>query len=418
MNQRFLAAVFLVLASCSLASCQRAPGADPRIKPPPTPSSSNALQEVARQLAHELILVDTHVDLPYRLSQLMEDVSKETGGDFDYPRARDGGLDAPFMSIYVPTRYQKGGARQIADQHIDLVEGLVSRWPDKFASARSPAEVRQNFALRRISLPLGMENGAPIEGDLHNLEHFYKRGIRYITLAHAKSNHLCDSSYDPERRWNGLSPFGRKVVVEMNRLGIMIDVSHASDETFFQIMALTRAPVIASHSSCRHFTPGWERNMSDAMLLELRDNGGVIQINFGSNFLSKTYQDGRQARERHIEEHFQLQGLQRSSPEGRQYIEDYDRLNPVKHADVSDVAAHIDYVVRLVGINHVGLGSDFDGVGDSLPVGLKDVSDYPNIIHELLKRNYTREQIEKICSSNLLRVWSEVERISRRLQSK
>lgn len=372
----------------------------------------------ARQLAHEFILVDTHVDLPYRLSQQMEDISKGTGGDFDYPRARDGGLDAPFMSIYVPTRYQEGGARQIADQHIDLVEGLVSRWPDKFAPARSPAEVRQNFALRRISLPLGMENGAPIEGDLHNLEHFYNRGIRYITLAHAKSNHLCDSSYDPERRWNGLSPFGRKVVAEMNRLGIMIDVSHVSDETFFQIMALTQAPVIASHSSSRHFTPGWERNMSDAMLLELRDNGGVIQINFGSNFLSKTYQDGRQARERQIEEHFQLQGLQRSSPKGRQYIKKYDRLNPVKYADVSDVAAHIDHVVRLIGIDHVGLGSDFDGVGDSLPVGLKDVSDYPNIIHELLKRNYTRKQIEKICSSNLLRVWSEVERISHRLQSK
>ena len=418
MNQKFLVAVSLILAGYSLTSCQRAAGTDPRIKPPSTLSSSDSLQKTARQLAHEFILVDTHVDLPYRLSQQMEDISEETGGDFDYPRARDGGLNAPFMSIYVPTRYQEGGARQIADQHIDLVEGLVSRWPDKFAPARSPAEVRQNFALGRISLPLGMENGAPIEGDLHNLEHFYKRGIRYITLAHAKSNHLCDSSYDPERRWNGLSPFGRKVVAEMNRLGIMIDVSHVSDETFFQIMALTRAPVIASHSSCRHFTPGWERNMSDAMLLELRDNGGVIQINFGSNFLSKTYRDGRQARERQIEEYFRLQGLQRSSPKGRQYIEEYDRLNPVKYADVSDVAAHIDYVVRLIGINHVGLGSDFDGVGDSLPVGLKDVSDYPNIIHELLKRNYTRKQIEKICSGNLLRVWSEVEHISRRLQAK
>jgi len=198
---------------------------------------------------------------------------------------------------------------------------------------------------------------------------------------------------------------------------MMIDVSHASDETFFQVMQLSAAPVIASHSSCRRFTPGWERNMSDEMLLQLKENGGVIQINFGSSFISNDYLRNKLARERHIDQYLESHNLHQGDEAARQYIEKYHQENPIPYADVSDVVDHIDHVVELIGVDHVGLGSDFDGVGDSLPYGLKDVSGYPNLIYQLLKRGYSEADIEKICSGNLLRVWSEVERVAQQLQT-
>ena len=203
----------------------------------------------------------------------------------------------------------------------------------------------------------------------------------------------------------------------MNRLGIMIDVSHVSDQTFFQTIQLTQAPVIASHSSCRHFTPGWERNMSDAMLMELKNNNGVIQINFGSSFVNNKYREKSNARKKQINRHLESAGLDPATSAAQQYFEKYTREHPIEKADVGDVADHIDYVVQLIGINHVGIGSDFDGVGDSLPDGLKDVSDYQNLIHELLNRGYSDQDIEKVCSGNLLRVWREVEQVSQEFQS-
>ncbi|MCZ6506712.1 MAG: membrane dipeptidase, partial [Acidobacteria bacterium] len=250
--------------------------------------ASASIDARARALAQETIIVDTHIDVPYRLGEEMEDISQRTEkGDFDHPRAVAGGLNAPFMSIYVPSSMEDDGAYEFAEELIDMVEGFERQWPEKFAVARSVADVREHFERGVISLPMGLENGAPIEGDLENLRHFYDRGIRYITLTHAENNHICDSSYADEKQWGGLSPFGREVVAEMNRLGVMIDVSHVTDDTFEQVLELTRAPVVASHSSCRHFTPGWERNMSDVMIAELGDNGGVLQINFGSAFLTE-----------------------------------------------------------------------------------------------------------------------------------
>lgn len=349
-------------------------------EPPPRDYAAEA-----EAIAHEVIIVDGHVDVPWRLSkaEVREDVGEATEhGDFDYPRAKAGGLSAPFMSIYVPVKYEMKGADKIADQLIDLVEGIVAKHPDKFALARSPAEVRANFANGLISLPMGMENGAPIMGKLGNVARYHARGIRYITLAHSKDNHISDSSYDTRHKNRGLSRFGEKVVAEMNRVGIMVDVSHLSDEAFFDVIAATRVPVIASHSSCRHFTPGWERNMSDEMLQELAKNGGVIQINFGSEFL-----DG----------------------EIRVEMEKRGEGGPQLYSTVEKAADHIDHVVQLVGIDHVGFGSDFDGVGDSLPVGLKSAADYPNLIRVLLERGYARADIEKICSGNVLRVWQAVE---------
>jgi len=373
------------------------------------------LREKANQLAQKFIIVDTHVDVPFRLREKMEDISMRTeSGDFDYVRAKAGGLNAPFMSIYVPADHEpKGTAKALADSLIDMVEKFQKDWPDKFAVAKTVADVRVQFKKGLISLPMGMENGAPVEGKLENLRHFYERGIRYITLTHGKSNHISDSSYDPNRQWHGLSPFGKEVVAEMNRLGIMIDISHVTDETFYQVMQLSKAPVIASHSSCRFFTPGWERNMDDEMIKALAKNGGVIMIAFGSSFLNDAYRKTEEKMWKYFEEH----KLTPNSEEGKAYVKKFREENDLKYADVSEVAAHIDHVVKLAGVDHVGFGSDFDGVGDSLPSGLKSVADYPNIIYELLKMGYSERNIEKICSSNILRVWSEVEKVAKNFQA-
>lgn len=416
----FLAGLALVLCLPLLAACGGSPGA------PEEGGAESAAQAGdgetvpdARALAKELVLVDTHVDVPYRLVEEMEDISQATeSGDFDYPRAVAGGLDAPFMSIYVPAAFQEtGGAKDHADRLIDLVEGFEADHPDKFTVVDSPDELLAVAAEGKIALPMGMENGAPIEGDLANLAHFHERGIRYITLTHSENNHICDSSYADERKWNGLSPFGEEVVAEMNRLGIMIDVSHISDDTFDQVMELTRAPVIATHSSCRHFTPGFERNLDDDQIRRLGEAGGVVAINFGSAFLTEEANGYSRAMWDAVGAFTEEHGLGRGDPEVQAFLEEYREENPYPYATLEDVVAHIDHVVELAGIDHVGIGSDFDGVGDSLPVGLKDVSEYPNLLQALLDRGYSREDVAKIWSGNVLRVWREVEEVAARLQT-
>ena len=375
------------------------------------------LRQKADELAHKHIITDGHVDIPYRLARKMEDISVRTeGGDFDFVRAKKGGLDAPFMSIYVPSSYQEtGGAKLKADSLIDLVENLAGDHPEKFAVAASPAEVEKIVAEGKIALPMGMENGAPIEDDLNNVAHFQRRGVRYITLTHGKDNQICDSSYDTTGTWGGISDFGREVVAEMNRVGIMVDISHVSDNAFYDVMKITKAPAIASHSSCRAFTPGFERNMNDEMIETLAANGGVIQINFGSSFLSEESREKSNKNREKIRVYAEENGLKMGDEEFMKYAREVTRENPT-YADVTDVADHIDHVVKLAGVDHVAFGSDFDGVGDSLPYELKDVSDYPNLIFHLLKRGYSDEDIEKICYKNIWRVWNEVERVAKELQ--
>ncbi|OJJ21613.1 peptidase M19 [marine bacterium AO1-C] len=370
--------------------------------------SDQVLRKKANLLAKKYIILDGHIDVPYRIKLSNENVAQRTyKGDFDYYRAKKGGLDAPFMSIFVPAFFQNknGRARMFADGLIKAVEKLAQQNPKKFAVATSPDEIEANFRKGIISLPLGMENGAPIEGSLSNLRFFYKRGVRYITLTHGKDNHICDSSTDPRRTWKGLSPFGKKVVQEMNRLGMMIDVSHISDETFYQIMKLSKAPVIASHSSCRRFTPGFSRNMTDAMIKTLAKKGGVIQINFGAMFLNQRSADSY-TKITQIRGNLSLNAIQRKAAERAQA-----QKVPLT-AHINDVVKHIDHVVKIVGIDHVGLGSDFDGVGPALPEGLKDVSFYPNLIYLLLKKGYSEKDIAKICSGNVLRVWRAVEKVA------
>lgn len=370
--------------------------------------SSDTLETRAERIAREHLIVDTHIDVPYRLNHHDENVGQRTQfGDFDYPRAKEGGLNAAFMSIYIPVEVQgTGEAKEMADALIDRVEQIAENAPDKFAIATSPEEVERQFEKGLISLPMGIENGAALEGELSNVEHFYDRGVRYITLAHAEPNELADSSYDSTRVHGGLSDFGEAVVREMNRLGMLVDVSHITDEAFYDVMRITEAPVIASHSSARHFTPGWERNMSDAMIERLAENGGVIMVVFGSTFLRDEYQDDDAPVHENIGQYVEAHDLDPESLEARIYRREQRRAHPI--GTVEDVADHIDHIVDLVGVEHVGLGSDFDGVF-ALPVGLQDVSGYPNLIEELLRRGYSEEEISMILGENLMRVWREVE---------
>ena len=409
----YLFLVFAIIAACT----------NPETKETtPSDMTDEELRAYATRLAQEYIITDGHVDLPYRmkvagfmLKKEIMDVSVETDGNFDYPKAVRGGLDAPFMSIYIPAQYQQtGGAKEVADSLITMVEKLTTTYPDKFALAKTPADAETNFSKKLISLPMGMENGAPIEDDLANVQYFYDRGIRYITLTHSKDNQICDSSYDTTRTWNGLSPFGREVVAEMNRVGIMVDISHVSDSTFYQVMEITKAPAIASHSSARKFTPGFERNMSDDMIKKLAENGGVIQINFGSTFLSGESREKFDQVRSHIVNWLADNNLSRTDSTAQAYIESYMADND-PFATVQIAADHIDHVVSLVGIDHVAFGSDYDGVGDTLPTGLKDASEYPNLIYELLKRGYSASDIKKICHENVFRVWNEVLNIAETL---
>lgn len=378
---------------------------------------SNPTLERARQLTQQYILIDGHVDVPYRIREKWEDVSKSApGGEFDYPRARAGGLDAPFMAIYVPSEKEDNGAKALADTLIISIENLARWHKDKFALAVTPAQIRANFAKGLISLPMGMENGSPIERKLDNVKHFADKGIRYITLAHAKANHLSDASYDTTRLWGGLSPFGEQVVVEMNRWGIMVDASHLTDDAVEDCLRVSRAPIIASHSSCRAFTPGFERNLSDDLIKAMAAKKGIIMVNFGSSFLTATFQEYEETARRELMRLLRSKGLRFSNPKAQELIKEYQRQHPTPYATVSDVADHIDHIVRLTGIDHVGIGSDFDGVGDTLPIGLKSVADYPNLIAELLRREYSDEDIKKICGENLLRVWEANEAVAKSMQ--
>jgi membrane dipeptidase len=377
-----------------------------------TDANNTASQaSTAQQLAQQYIIIDTHIDVPYRLHKDWEDVTVATQrGEFDYPRAQAGGLNAPFMSIYIPASYERsGGGYQLANQLIDSMEALAGRAPDKFAMAYSTTDILEQFGSGKVSLALGMENGTPINGKLENLQHFYQRGIRYITLSHSESNHIADSSYDLRRRWNGLSPFGKELVVAMNNIGMMIDISHVSDDAFYQAVEISKVPVIASHSSLRSYTPGFERNMDDNMIKALAKNGGVVQINFGSSFvtmMANQYGALRKAAAKHAgvadDDAFELE---------------FRKKHPYPFATLDTVLDHIDHVVKLVGIDYVGIGSDYDGVGDSLPIGLKDVASYPNLIDGLLQRGYSPADIEKILSGNFLRVWREVEQYAAQQQA-
>lgn len=369
-----------------------------------------SIEEQANKIAQNSIIIDSHIDLPNWLFENFDDVSKlENASNFDYLKAKKGGLDAPFLAVYVsPELEGKVEAMENANHQLDLLDQLFEKNADKLAKALSPADVIINFKNKVMAIPLGLENGAPLMGDLNNLKYFYDRGIRYVTIVHGKCNHICDSSYDSIRIWNGLSEFGEQLVNEMNKIGMIIDVSHASDSSFYEIMRVSKAPVAATHSGVRFYTPGFERNLTDEMIRMIAEKGGVIGIPFGSGFLRPDANIYRDKYHLAFDEFLHNTGVNYKSEEAETFNRDYYKKYPYPYASIDELIDHIDYVVKLVGIDHVGIGSDFEGVGDSLPEGLKDVSGYPNLIVGLVKRGYSAEEVDKILGLNFLNFWQRV----------
>lgn len=374
-----------------------------------TPTSRYA--ERAKAIAKEQLIVDTHIDAPYRLHLRPANLGADAPDrEFDYPRAKAGGLDVAFMSIYTPaTAAVEGTARQLADEMIDAMEALAEQQPSAFAIAACTEDVERIRGTSAVALALGMENGSPLASStdpLYGVGHFVERGIRYVTLAHSKSNEYSDSSYDEDERWQGLSAAGRKLVAALNRRGVMIDISHLSDNAAWQVIELSKVPVIATHSSLRHFVPGFHRNMADDMVKALAAGGGVLHINFGSGFVAA---NSRSWSEQGSAALLAELGDQPEVEARRSFMRNYRNQHPYPFADVDTVLDHIDRTVELAGVEHVGLGSDFDGVGDTLPNGLKDVAGFPNLIAGLLQRGYSEDDIAKILGLNLMRVWRQVE---------
>ena len=334
--------------------------------------------------------------------------------EFDYPRARAGGLDVGFMAIYTSHgRDEAGTARQHAHNQIDAVEALAGRHPDKFAILTSPGDVETLREGGRVLLSMGMENAGPLGDDVSQVEAFFNRGVRYIGLTHSGNNRIGDSSYTLERKWNGLSPFGREVIAEMNRLGMIVDVSHVSDETARDVIEVSTAPVIASHSGFRHFTPGFERNLDDELAKEIAATGGVIQIPFGTMFL-----DGQAAAD--IQAYFvaadeferrnaELRAAGEPTEDRSAFERNWEETHPVPDITIEPVLDQIDHGVKLVGIDHIGLGSDFDGVGGDLPENLRTVADFPHLVAGLQQRGYSDDDIRKILGGNMLRTWTAIE---------
>ncbi|HCC72097.1 MAG TPA: membrane dipeptidase [Bacteroidales bacterium] len=359
---------------------------------------------------HQAILtVDTHCDTPMRLMRSGFDLGvRNDDGCVDFPRMKEGGLDAEFFAVFIgqgprtPEAYEK-----VYDRTIKIFEAIhnnVEKNADIAALAFTDDDAyRIKKSGKRIAF-IGIENGYPVGKDLSKVEEFYNLGARYITLSHTSNNDICDSSTDeqgPEH--NGLSEFGEKVVKEMNRLGMMVDVSHISDEAFYDVIELSTSPVIASHSSCRALCES-PRNLSDDMLIALKDNGGVIQICILSDYLKQPEPnpvlEQKMAELREKYDNFENLSKEEFEKARKEYYEAWRKYR--KLANVQDAVDHIDHVVQLIGIDHVGIGSDFDGGGGI--EGVMDVSQMKNITFELLKRGYSRKEIEKIWGGNIMRV--------------
>lgn len=369
------------------------------------------------QIHHNAIVIDTHTDTPMRLINnhfnLMER-HEPPGSRVDFPRLREGDVDAVFFALYtnqrerIPENYE--AAYMLANQMLDSTNASVNRYDSIVQIATSVDEIMQLSDQNITAICFGMENGFPLAKDINRVKEFYDKGVRYITLCHSTNNDICDSSTDPEgEEHNGLSNFGREVVSEMNRLGMIVDVSHISDKSFFDVVEFSKAPVIASHSSVRSMCDH-PRNMSDEMIKALAENGGVIQICILGDYIAPsdtTTENYRKLEELRIKyNNWQF----KTENERRKAWNAYDSINryyPPVLPTVSQAVDHIDYVVNLVGVDYVGIGSDFDGGGGLADCA--DVSDFPRITEELDRRGYSQEDINKIWGGNFLRVFKAVE---------
>ncbi len=386
-----------------------------------TPGPDKEAYKTESRAIHERILtVDTHCDTPMRMVRGEWDVGErhqpgERGsGCIDLPRMAEGGLDAEFFAVFVSQGertsegYQR--AKQRAKEALDAIHKMVEDYPDLVGLATTPEDAYLLEKEGKRAAFIGMENGYPIGRNLSLIKEYYDKGVRYITLCHGEDNDICDSSTDernPED--NGLSNFGREVVAECNRLGIMVDVSHISDKSFFDVLEVTTAPVVASHSSLRTLCDH-PRNLSDEMLEALAENRGVVQICLVSSFIKKTKPN--QKRNKAIAELRRKYGSWREIQDEEtraRMLQEYQEINekyPSKRADVKHLVNHIDYAAKLVGIDHVGIGTDFDGGGEL--EGCADVTELPHITEELVRRGYREEDIRKIWGGNIMRVLGEV----------
>ncbi len=362
----------------------------------PSPADDAKLRERAMKLHRASFVVDTHNDITSPIADEGFDMgARDTSGKIqtDIPRMKEGGLNVEFFSIYVAAKYAKeGGSARRAMEMIDGVYEQVRRHPESLELASTVDDIRRIRKSGRIAALMGIEGGHAIEDSLGALRLFYKLGVRYMTLTHTNTNNWADSAggigNPPEKRHGGLSDFGKEVVREMNRLGMMVDISHVGDETFQDVIETTQAPIIASHSSCRALT-NVPRNLTDDMLRALAKNGGVVMINFYNGFINTDY----------------------AKP---------GMPVPTKTAQTATLdmlMQHFEHAIQVAGVDHVGIGSDFDGVDGMLPPGMEDVSKLPTITYELLKRGHSEADVKKVLGENLLRVMAENERVARKLQA-
>jgi membrane dipeptidase len=369
--------------------------------------SDEELRQMAMKICDKNIILDSHIDWPEIILDDPENISEQTArGDFDLVRARKGGLDAALSVVYVSSVYDVEKGRIMVDSMLNLISYYANTYPDKFAIALTPADVKRNFEGKRFSFIPCLENGSPVGNDIGYLKYLKDHGIAYMTLCHSRTNQISDSNFDKEHKWNGLSPEGKEIIKGLNRLGIMIDISHSTDSTVAQSVRLSEAPIIASHSSCRYFVPGLERDLPDDLIKAIAMKGGVVMVNFCTEFLDSVCM-------RNTDQVLVLldsQKLTYDSKEGSELIAEYGKTHRLL-CDSKQLVDHIEHIIKIAGIDHVGIGSDFDGVGPLKPSDVPDVSGYPVIVAELLKRGYSEKEIKKILSGNFLRVWGEVIKI-------
>ena len=387
----------------------------------------------AAAVHNSAIVIDTHADTPQRFVDENFDLGEPRGtGNLDLDSIHKGNLGAEFFSIWVEPERFKGQYAHRTLELIDAVKQQVARHPDQMEMATSAAGIEQAHRDHKFAALMGIEGGHSIEDSIPLLRQYYDLGVRYMTLTWANSNGWADSSGDADNKAiphtrDGLSEFGKDVVYEMNRLGMMVDISHVSDRTFFRTLIISRAPVIASHSAARALCDA-PRNMTDNMLRAVANSGGpdskggVIQVNFYSGFLSQSWHDQQKAMEPEVDK--AVQALKdKAKAEGKDVP--YDEIETLRREYASRIPRpplsllidHIDHIAKVAGVDHVGLGSDFDGVGGQLPEGLDSPADLPKITAALMARGYSAEDCRKILGGNLLRVFREVEQVSKQLQS-
>lgn len=392
--------------------------------------SQNSTPEVsarARQIHDSAIVVDTHADTPQRFLDEGFDIGSTDPKDIGHislDKVRDGNLNAEFFSIWVEPSFKGQYAKRAFDL-IDSVYEQQSRHSDRMMMAFSVEDIERARQQHRLAALMGIEGGHAIENDLRLLRDFYRLGVRYMTLTWSNTNEWGDSSGDIDdpkvEHHNGLTDFGKQVVVEMNRLGMMVDISHVADKTFYDAIAVTQAPVIASHSSARALTNA-PRNMTDDMLRAVTKNGGVVQVNFYNGFIDEDYRKASTAMRKDADAAVEKFVEERKAQGKPVSYADYDKIQrewaaKVPRPPFKSLIDHIDHIAKVAGVDHVGLGSDFDGISGASPLGMDSAADLPRITQALLDRGYSAADIHKILGGNVLRVFAEVERVSHQMQA-